>query len=177
MMSVSSVCTSPSYSFGKALAENIYLLRGCGVEGDIHCTASPNPSNLRQVHLIASELLRDLAKPDRKGRSYGIQPGALGENILTQGIDLIRLSEGTRLHFGDHEGHAVVRITGLRNPKKRLNEWPAGLLDRCAIKNKKGDVVGRKVGVMGVVEEDGYVMSGYAISIEEPSVSKGLNNV
>jgi hypothetical protein len=30
---------------------------------------------------------------------------------------------------------------------------------------------------MGVVEEDGYVMSGYAISIEEPSVSKGLNNV
>ena len=32
------------------------------------------------------------------------------------------LGEGTKLHFGEHESHAVVRITGRREPRKRLDE-------------------------------------------------------
>jgi hypothetical protein len=36
-------------------------------------------------------------------------------------------------------------LTGVRNPRKRLAEWPKGLLEKCK----------RRVGVMGVVEREG----------------------
>jgi MOSC domain-containing protein YiiM len=178
-MSVYSVSMSDTHGFSKFPNDDIYLLAGCGVEGDIHCNEVPKKtfSSPRQVHLIASELFDELSKPDKKGRAYDISPGTLGENITTEGVDLINLSEGTKLHFGDHEGHAVVRVTGLRNPRKRLNEWPKGLLERCAIKNKRGDVVGRKIGVMGAVEEEGFVREGYIIYVEKPKTHKTLGNV
>lgn len=178
-MSVLSVSTSTTHTFSKQQNSHIYLLTGCGVEGDIHCTSTPksSSSNPRQVHLIASELFTELVKPDSKGRAYKISPGALGENITTRGIDLVGLGEGTKLHFGNHEGHAVVRVMGLRNPKKRLEQWPKGLLERCSIKNKKGEVVGRKVGVMAVVEQDGFVRDGYVIYVEKPKTHRTLDNV
>jgi len=168
---------SGSHGFSKSPADYIYLLNECGVQGDVHCSKSPTSSNRRQVHLIASERLTELAKKDSKGRAYVVSPGALGENITTEGIDLVGLSEGTRLHFGDGDEHAVVKITGLRNPKKRLDEWPKGLLDRCTMKNKKGEITGRNVGVMGMVEEDGYVQPGHRIYVEKPKVTKALGNV
>jgi MOSC domain-containing protein YiiM len=146
-------------------------------QGDIHCASTPSPSNLRQVHLIDSSLFSSLSKPSSKHPSFQLSPGSLGENITTQNIDLFSLSEGTRLHFGDHEGHAVVRVTGLRNPKKRLDEWPEGLLDRCKLKDKKGNIVGRKVGVMGVVESEGYVQPGYVVHVENPKHFKPLGSV
>ncbi len=165
------------HGFSKAPADYIYLLSGCGVQGDAHCAKSSTLSNKRQVHLIASEHLTELAKKDSKGRAYVVSPGALGENITTEGIDLVGLSEGTRLHFGNGDDHAIVRITGLRNPKKRLDEWPKGLLDRCVMKNKKGEATGYKIGVMGMVEEDGYVQPGHRIYVEKPKMAKALGNV
>lgn len=90
---------------------------------------------------------------------------------------MIGLGEGTKLHFGDHEGHAVVRVTGLREPRKRMGEWPEGLLDRVKIKDKKGRTVGRKIGVMGIVESDGYVQAGYVIYVEKPKTHRPLRNV
>ena len=68
-------------------------------------------------------------------------------------------------------------MTSLRDPKKRLGEWPEGLLERCAIKDKKGKVVGRKVGVYRVVEQEGYVEGRYVIYIKKPKVHKDLKNV
>jgi len=141
-------------------------------------SCSPSPSNNpRQVHIIDSSLFTQLESASSKYPSFGLSPGALGENITTEGLDLFSLSEGTRLHFGDHEGHAVVKITGLRNPKKRLSEWPQGLLERVALKDKKVKVVGRKVGIMGVVEQEGYVQSGYVVYLEKPKAYKALGNV
>jgi len=176
-MSVLSVSMSSSHGFSKRPTDYIYLLSGCGVQGDVHCSGAASSNNKRQVHLIASELLTELARKDSKGRAYIISPGALGENITTKGIDLVGLNEGTRLHFGDGDDHAIVRITGLRNPKKRLDEWPKGLLDRCAMKNKKGEITGRKIGVMGIVEEDGFVQPGHMVYVEKPKTAKALGNV
>jgi MOSC domain-containing protein YiiM len=176
-MSVYSVSMSAEHSFSKSPTSYIYLLNNLGVQGDVHCSATPSSSNLRQVSLVASELFTDLAKPSSKYPSFTLSSGALGENITTSGVDLISLSEGTKLHFGDHEGHAIVRVTGLRDPKKRLGEWPEGLLERCAVKDKKGKVTGRKVGVMGVVEADGYVQPGYVIYVEKPKHHRPLGNV
>jgi MOSC domain-containing protein YiiM len=175
-MSVLSVSMSTVHTFNKQPASYIYLLAGLGVQGDIHCSTTPS-SNPRQVHIIDSSLFETLSKPSSKYPSFELYPGSLGENITTQGIDLISLSEGTKLHFGDHEGHAIVSVTGLRDPKKRLGEWPEGLLERCAIRDKKGKVVGRKVGVYGVVEQEGYVQGGYVIYVEKPKAHKDLKNV
>lgn len=176
-MSVYSVSMSTQHSFSKSPTSYIYLLNNLGVQGDVHCSATPSSSNLRQVSLVASELFTELAKPSSKYPAFSLSAGALGENITTQGVDLVGLDEGTKLHFGDHEGHAIVRVTGLRDPKKRLGEWPQGLLERCAIKDKKGKVTGRKVGVMGVVEADGYVQPGYVIYVEKPKTRRPLSNV
>ena len=176
-MSVISVSMCSTHGFSKSPTSYIYLLRNQGVQSDAHCSPTPNSNNLRQVHLVASELFSELSKPDHKGRSYLLSPGAFGENITTQNIDLINLAEGTKLHFGDHDGHAVVRVTGLRDPRKRLEEWPKGLLDRCALKNKRGVVVGRKVGIMGIVEVEGYIQPGYQIYVEKPKSHKALGNV
>lgn len=181
-MSVLSVSTSASHSFGKMPAEYIYLLPKLGVQGDVQYTSillsllnflpplcsyshsvlksiscAPSPtSSPRQVHLIDASLFTTLSKPSKHNyATYQLSPGSLGENITTSNIDLFSLSEGTRLHFGDHEGHAVVRISGLREPRKRLEEWPEGLLDRCSVLDKKGRVVGRKIGVYATVEKEG----------------------
>jgi MOSC domain-containing protein YiiM len=140
------------------------------------CATSPTTSP-RQVHIIDSSLFAHLASHSSKHPSFALSPGSLGENITTDGLDLISLSEGTRLHFGDHEGHAVVKVMGLRNPKKRLDEWPEGLLERCKLKDKKGKTVGRTVGVMGVVEHEGYVQPGYTIYVDQPKHFRALGNV
>jgi len=60
---------------------------------------APSP-NLRQVHLIPSELF-DEGKYHGK-RWWGAQrvrPGQTGENISTAGIDFLALSKGTQLQF------------------------------------------------------------------------------
>ena len=58
-----------------------------------------------------------------------------------------------------------------------MEEWPEGLLDRCKVKDKTGKTVGKAVGVMGVVEMDGYVKPGYVISVEKPKSSRELGKV
>ncbi|KAG4440304.1 hypothetical protein IFR05_004211 [Cadophora sp. M221] len=175
-MSVLSVSMSTTPGFSKSPTSYIYLLTNLGVQGDIHCATTPTTS-ARQVHLIDSSLFKHLSTLSSKHPSFTISPGDLGENITTANIDLTSLSRDTLLHFGSGDGHAIVRITGLREPKKRLDEWPAGLLDRCVLKDKKGRVVGRKIGVMGMVVQEGYVQPGVEIYVEKPDKFKGLGNV
>jgi MOSC domain-containing protein YiiM len=171
-MSVLSVSMSTTHTFYKSPTSYIYLLNSLGVQGDAHCSSTPSSTNKRQVHLISSELLTSLATPSSKYSSFQLPPGSLGENITTTGIDLLGLGEGSKLHFGDHEGHAVVKITGAREPRKRLDEWPNGLLDRL------GKGKGRaKVGVYGVVEQEGYVQAGYVIYLEKGKGGKSLGSV
>jgi MOSC domain-containing protein YiiM len=134
------------------------------------CGTIPSSSNLRQVHIIDSSLFTSLAKASSKSPSYHISPGSLGENITTSDLDLMSFSEGTRLHFGDHEGHPVVKISGIRQPKKRLSEWPEGLLERCAKK-------GREIGVYATVEKEGYVQPGVTVYVESPKTFRALGYV
>jgi len=43
-------------------------------------------------------------------------PGAMGQNVLTSGIDLLALASNTVLKLGDE---VVLRLTGLRSPCKQ----------------------------------------------------------
>jgi MOSC domain-containing protein YiiM len=170
---VVSVNSKDTGGVGKIPRDAVTLVAGVGVEGDYHAGANvrhrsraardPSEPNLRQVHLIHSELFGELA---REGIS--VLPGQMGENITTRGLALLDLSPGTRLHLGDE---AVVEITGLRNPCKQLNSIDPSLLSRVVTKLGDGSIV-RKAGIMGIVVTGGAVRLGDAIAVEAPATAR-----
>jgi MOSC domain-containing protein YiiM len=172
MSEVVSTSARKGHGVGKTVLPEIQLIAGQGVEGDAHCgervkhrsRARYNPSlpNLRQVHLIHTELLDELA-----GKGFDIAPGELGENILTRGFDLLALPTGTVLSF---PSGAVVEITGLRNPCIQLERHKTGLMNGLLDRHAEGNLV-RKAGVMGIVREGGIVRAGDAILVGVPEGS------
>lgn len=103
---VVAVAKDKTHRFSKHQAPEILLVEGLGVEGDAHqgvtvkhrsrVAADPTQPNLRQVHLIHSELFEEVA-----AEGFQVQPAELGENITTAGLDLLALPEGSMLHIGD----------------------------------------------------------------------------
>ena len=125
---VFSVSKKSTHEFSKEIQEKIKLITMHGVDGDAHAgkyvkhrsrvKKDPNQLNIRQVHLMTSELLEEF-----QGAGHHIKPGDLGENITTVGIDLINLPKGTILKIGPE---AEVEITGLREPCKVIEYFQNG---------------------------------------------------
>ena len=167
---VVAVSRSETHTFSKITQPSIRLLAGLGVDGDAHqgttvkhrsrVARDPTQPNLRQVHLIHSELHDELAT-----RGFVVSPGDMGENITTRGVDLLGLPIGTRLHIGPT---AVVELTGLRNPCVQIDRFQAGLLAAVLDRDGAGEIV-RKSGVMSVVTREGEVRPGDAIVVELPA--------
>jgi len=170
MGSVVAVSARSGHHFSKTPALSIRLLRGLGVAGDAHMGETvkhrsrvrrdPTQPNLRQVHLIHAELFSEL-----RGKGFVVQPADLGENITTDGIDLLALPTGTRLHLGES---AVVEVTGLRNPCIQIDTFQKGLMAATLDRDAAGDLV-RKAGVMSIVISDGDIRPGDAIRVELPA--------
>lgn len=166
---VGAVSLSSKHSFSKENRQSINLVEGLGVEGDAHfgstvkhrsrVAQNPNQPNLRQVHLIHSELFEELK--DR----YTIEPGQMGENITTVGINLLDLPTDTLMYIGTT---AIVKITGLRNPCAQIDHFKPGLLKAVLDKDAEGNLI-RKAGIMGIVLQSGEVKSGDSIRIKLPS--------
>lgn len=166
---VSAVCTSPSYTLHKPVRDVVRLLAGLGVEGDAHLgiyvrhrsrvRQDPTQPNLRQVHLIHSELHDEL-----RNKGFDIAAGIMGENITTHGVDLLGLPTGTRLRLG---ATAIVEVTGLRNPCVQLDGIAPGLMAAVLDRDADGNLV-RKAGIMGIVLASGLVRPGDPITIELP---------
>lgn len=185
---VVAVSRDETHRFSKVASEAITLVEGIGVAGDAHAGTlvqhrsrvrrDPNQPNLRQVHLLHAELL-----DEARAAGHQLEPGSFGENILTEGLDLLALPADTRLLIGD----AVVRITGLRNPCRQINEFSAGLLKvvvgRVDGVSSSSDValtptggaesvdgvgIVRKAGVMAVVERGGDVRPHMPIAVDLP---------
>lgn len=167
---VLAVHASGSHSFSKSPARAITLLEGLGVLGDAHCGATvrhrsrvardPTQPNLRQVHLLQSELFDEL-----RAAGHAVQPGDVGENISTRGIDLLALPENAELRIG---ATAVLRVTGLRNPCVQLDHFQKGLMAAVLGRTPDGELV-RKAGVMAVVVAAGVVETGDAILVHLPA--------
>jgi MOSC domain-containing protein YiiM len=166
---VSSVNRDGEHRFSKQPHEQVTLLAGIGIEGDAHSGTTvqhmsrlgdPERPNLRQVHLIHSELFTEVAD-----KGFTVTPGDMGENITTTGIDLLALPQGTILRLG-HE--AAVQVTGLRNPCSQINAFQPGLMKAVLGRDENGDIV-RKAGVMSVVLAGGIVQPGDSITIELPA--------
>ena len=167
---VLAVHSSPKHTMSKREQGSILLVEGLGVESDAHGGATvkhrsrvrrdPAQPNLRQVHLIQSELFEELQE-----KGFEVTPGMMGENITTVDLDLLALLTGTRLHIGDD---VVVEITGLRNPCSQLDGLIPGLMEAVLDRDDAGELI-RKAGVMSVVLEGGVVRPGDLISIELPA--------
>src|SRR4051812_12183071 len=167
---VTAVSRSPTHSLAKWNQNSITLVAGFGVDGDAHNGKTVkhlsrlirfgNSPNLRQVHLIHSELHEEL-----RAAGFGVVAGQMGENVTTRGIDLLGLPNGARLHLG---GEAVIEVTGLRNPCGQLNKIQPGLMKATLARNTEGNLV-RKAGVMAVVLAGGAVKPGDDIKLELPS--------
>jgi MOSC domain-containing protein YiiM len=183
---VVAVCRDELHRFSKVSMGSITLVAGHGVLGDAHAGAlvehrsrvrrDPNQPNLRQVHLLHRELF-----DEARERGYELAPGDLGENILTEGLDLLGMPTGALLDFGG----PVVRLTGLRNPCAQINDFRPGLLkvvlaraDGAALDvpapptghaDAASPSVIRKAGVMAVVERGGVVEPGATIVVTLPS--------
>lgn len=168
-MKVEAVSKSPTHTLIKKNEKQITLLKGLGVEGDAHqgltvkhrsrVVKDPTTPNIRQVHLMPSELFEELAMKNIK-----VNAGEMGENITTSGIDLLNLPKDSVLHIGSI---SKVKITGLRNPCSQLNRINEGLLKAVLQKDEDGNIV-RKAGIMGVVLEGGEINVGDDIKIEFP---------
>jgi len=115
-----------------------------------------------RLSLLSYELFHSLAAD-----GFTIQPGELGENITTFGIDLLALAKGSYLYFGSGDEGAVVQVTGLRNPGQGVERHKAGLLGRVKYKGPDGNTI-RRLGIMGVVVKGGVVNSGDVIRVVEP---------
>ena len=98
-----------------------------------------------------------------RAKGFDVKPGDLGENVTTEGIDLLGLSAGTRLHLGSD---GVIEVTGLRNPCHQIDDFQTGLLH--ATLDKSGPHLVRKTGVMSVVLVGGDVRPGDSIRVEAP---------
>ena len=107
-----------------------------------------------------SELFEELGEKD-----FDVEPGMMGENITTAGVDLLSLPTGAYLKIGDR---AVVELTGLRNPCSQLDGLIPGLMNAVLDRDADGELI-RKSGVMGIVVGDGEVRPGDRISVELPS--------
>ncbi|MGC2085555.1 MAG: MOSC domain-containing protein [Bradyrhizobium sp.] len=104
-------------------------MEGHGVDGDAHAGAfvrhrylarrEPRLPNLRQVHLIPSELFAFLLEA-----GFEVGAGDLGENIATAGLDLERMPVGSLIELGPK---AVIELTGLRRPCVLIDRFGAGL--------------------------------------------------
>lgn len=169
---VTSVNLSGVHSFSKEPVLEIRLLAGLGVEGDAHCGTTvrhrhdrrkdPDRANLRQVHLIGTELFDELAQ-----LGHPLRPGDLGENVTTTGVDLLDLPAGTLLRLGDE---AELRLTGLRTPCTLIDSLQAGLMRKLWGTDDAGRPT-RRAGVMAVVVTGGAVRAGDPLTVVLPTGS------
>lgn len=118
-------------------AQGVVLVQGQGVQGDAHAGRNP----IRQVSLLAMESIERM-----KAAGADVAPGAFGENITTQGVDLPALPIGTRMRCGD----TLLQVTKIGKTCHT----------RCAIFHQVGDCVMPREGIFVSVEQGGRIKPG-----------------
>jgi len=139
-----SVNISKKKSVRKKPVEKVNILVGFGLEGDAH-----GGNWHRQVSLLAIESIEKM-----RSKGLNVNPGDFGENITTQGIDLISLPIGTVLKLGKKVLLEITQIGKVCHTK-------------CAIYYQAGDCVMPKEGVFARVLGGGKIKVGDEIEILE----------
>ena len=136
MGKVVAICTSAVRGEQKESCKQAQFGKDWGIRGDAHAGRWH-----RQVSLLPAE---EVAAFNEKGA--GVQPGAFGENLVVEGIDLRRLPVGTLLRCGD----VLLELTQIG---KECHS-------HCAIYHKMGDCIMPREGVFARVLEGGQIAVG-----------------
>jgi MOSC domain-containing protein YiiM len=131
-----------------------------GLQGDAHDHPRIHGGPQKALLLVAAETIAGL-----QARGYPVFPGALGENITTQGIDPKQLRSGHQFRLGA----AVVELTKLRVPCSSLDIYgPAIRGEIYDARAAAGDVASPRWGMSGFyarVLQDGLVRPGDPIDL------------
>jgi len=116
------------------------LISGVGLQGDKHAVAVSD----RQVLLADKEALD----------AVGVEPGTIKENLTVEGLHVMDLPVGSRLHLG---ASAVLEIAKICEPCFRMDEIRDGL---------RQQLEGRR-GMVSRVVQGGSIHVGDPIMVEE----------
>jgi MOSC domain-containing protein YiiM len=114
------------------------VLTEFGIEGDAHASGEWH----RQVSLLALESIKKMQEMGLK-----VGPGDFGENITTEGIDLLTLPVGTKVRIGSSIEAEVSQIGKVCH-------------NRCAIYHQAGDCVMPKEGIFIKILSGGILKTG-----------------
>lgn len=144
MAQIIDVCISEKKGIAKTPVSKVELVPGHGIQDDAHA----GPWH-RQVSLLAEESHQVMLD-----KGANVKHGDFGENIVTQGIDLVALPVGTQLTIGD----------GI---KVRVTQIGKECHDHCAIYHTVGDCIMPRAGIFVEVLTGGTVKSGDAIQVDD----------
>ena len=136
------VCVSKEKGTQKENVGSGKIKANYGLEGDAHS----GPWH-RQVSLLANESIEKMRK---LGLELGY--GDFGENIVTQGIDLLTLGVGSQLRLGDSVIGEITQIGKVCH-------------DRCAIYYKTGDCIMPREGIFIQILTGGKVSVGDTVEV------------
>jgi MOSC domain-containing protein YiiM len=112
-----------------------------GLEGDRHA----RPRSRRQVLLVEQEVLDE----------FGLEPGAIREQVTVRGLDLDKLVLGARIRVGG----ALLEVAGPCDPCARMDEVKSGL---------QKALVGRRGRFVRVLQA-GWFAVGDTLHLEPPA--------
>ena len=140
---VVAVCISEKKGVRKREVPYIEVKCNHGIVGDAHAGDWH-----RQISLLGEESIDTM-----RAMGLNLTAGAFAENIVTRGIVLKELPVGTRLQVGE----TILRVTQIG--KECHND--------CAIKKSAGKCVMPTDGIFAVVEREGRIAAGDAITVLE----------
>lgn len=110
------VSTSPGGMPNRAVLEGHLDVEGFAGDGWNNRKIHGGPQ--QAVLLVALEVIQEL-----QGKGYPVYPGAIGENITTEGILFSSLRAGQRFQLGE----AVIELTKIRTPCYKLDVYGNGI--------------------------------------------------
>ncbi len=113
-----------------------------GIVGDAHAGKWH-----RQVSLLAVESIAKMVK-----MGANVEPGNFAENITTEGIDLLKLSLGSRLKLG-------------QNAELEVTQFGKKCHSRCEIFEQVGDCIMPREGIFAKVINPGQIQVGDVIEV------------
>lgn len=139
------ICISKERGTAKVPVGEAVLMEGWGLEGDAHAG-----NWHRQVSLLSFEKIEEFRR-----RGAEVDPGAFGENLIIEGMELRALPVGTRFHIGE----AVLELTQIG---KECHS-------HCEIYKKMGDCIMPREGVFAQVIKGGRIQKGDQVQAEMPA--------
>ena len=147
---IAAVCTSTEKGTRKCDVGSVTITADYGIEGDAHA----GPWH-RQVSMLAAESIEAMRQ-----KGLTLAPGDFGENIVTEGINLLELKVGSRLRLGASVVGEVTQIG------KTCHQ-------RCAIFYQAGDCIMPREGIFLRVLSGGKVTVGDDIEVLEDAPTEG----